>query len=149
MLPLTDLSFIGRPVSWRFLAPPSADLCLGVDLTVFLRWTRIVKFSSLNGQHGPVSCLFITTWPRRTGILGFSSLPGQGGLVLCGFRHCFAKADPLPGIFTTAWPTADSYPVDFATAKPTWTSILEFSSLLGQGRPVPWRLRHCLAKADP
>ncbi|EYC21328.1 hypothetical protein Y032_0019g3756 [Ancylostoma ceylanicum] len=60
-----------------------------------------------------------------------------GGPVPYRLRHCFAKADPYTGVFLTASAKADPYSDVHATAWTRRTRILEFSSLLGQGGPVP------------
>ncbi|EYC35216.1 hypothetical protein Y032_1110g3622 [Ancylostoma ceylanicum] len=75
----------------------------------FSKAFRILKLSSLIGQ--------------RKKNPAFPPLLDQGGPVQSNFLHCLAKADP--------------YSVDYATASPRRTCSLEFSSLLGQGKPVP------------
>ncbi|EYC30499.1 hypothetical protein Y032_0005g2680 [Ancylostoma ceylanicum] len=64
----------------------------------------------------------------------------------CAAGLCTKGAD-VPGMMRFSW--ADPYPDVHDTASPRRAHILEFSSLLGQGEPVSWRIPHYLARKDP
>ncbi|EYC30502.1 hypothetical protein Y032_0005g2680 [Ancylostoma ceylanicum] len=71
----------------------------------------------------------------------------------CAAGLCTKGAD-VPGMMRFSWVwqvmrEADPYPDVHDTASPRRAHILEFSSLLGQGEPVSWRIPHYLARKDP
>ncbi|EYB84160.1 hypothetical protein Y032_0322g2449 [Ancylostoma ceylanicum] len=88
-----------------------------------LRFSHYPTITDLSFIGGPDQYpgVVLTAFPRWTRIIKFPLLVGQRG--------------PVSRLSTTIWPRR--------------TVILEFSSRLGQGVLEEWRLRHCLAKADP